>query len=97
MREPARLGDRLAARTGPVVGTSKMNPCGLVSAMLEAPVKSGPTSGPLTVSSQVIQAPHGIGPPEQFIIVPLMPVHASSTSPVRVVSMTVQPPRAFGS
>ncbi len=33
-------------------------------------MKSAPTSGPLTVSSQVTQAPHGIRPPEQFIIVP---------------------------
>ena len=60
-------------------------------------MKSGPTSGPLTVSSHVIQVPQGIGPPEQFIFVPLMPVQASSTSPVRVVSMTVQPPWAIGS
>ena len=50
--------------------------------MLDAPVKSGPTSGPLTVSSQVIQLPHGIGPPEQFIWVPLRLVNESTTSPV---------------
>ena len=48
-----------------------MKPCRCVSGTFEAPVKSGPTSGPLTVSSQVIQLPHGIGPPEQFIWVPL--------------------------
>ena len=74
-----------------------MKPCGLVSGTLETSVKSAPTSGPLTVSSQVIQVPHGIGPPEQFIWVPLMPVQASSTSPVSVVSMTVHPPWAIGS
>jgi len=34
-------------------------------------VKSGPTSGPFTVSSPVIQLPHGMIPPLQFIIVPL--------------------------
>ena len=45
-------------------------------------MKSGPTSGPLTVSSQVTQAPHGIRPPEQFIIVPLRLVNARITSPV---------------
>ena len=74
-----------------------MKPCGLVSGTFETPVKSAATSGPLTVSSQVIQTPHGIGPPEQFICVPLSPVQACSTSPKSVVSMTVQPPRAFGS
>jgi hypothetical protein len=31
----------------------------------------GPDVGPLTVSSQVIQLPQGMGPPEQFICVPL--------------------------
>ena len=40
-------------------------------------MKSGPTSGPLTVSSHVIQLPHGIRPPEQFICVPLRLVKAS--------------------
>ena len=54
----------------PRAGTSKTNPCGLVSGTFDAPVKSGPTSGPFTVSSQVIQLPHGMTPPLQFIIVP---------------------------
>ena len=40
------------------------------------PVKSGPTSGPFTVSSQVIQEPHGMLPPAQFIIVPFKLVEA---------------------
>jgi hypothetical protein len=48
-----------------------MKPCGLVRGTLDVPVKSGPTSGPLTVSSQVTHEPHGVWPPEQFIIVPL--------------------------
>ena len=59
------------------------------------PVKSGPTSGPLTVSSQVTQAPHGIRPPEQFIIVPLRLVKARITSPVPVTWMVVVPPCAW--
>jgi hypothetical protein len=68
----ASWANRPAAVTGsrsdcPRTGTSKMKPCRWVSGTLEAPVKSGPTSGPLTVSSQVIQLRHGIGPPEQFI------------------------------
>ena len=59
-------------------------------------MKSGPTSGPLTVSSQVTQDPHGIRPPEQFIIVPLMLVYARRTSPVRLTWTVVVPPRACG-
>ncbi len=47
-----------------------MYPCGFWSDTLEAPVKSGPTSGPFTVSSQVIQEPHGMTPPLQLYIVP---------------------------
>ena len=42
-------------------GTSKMKPCFCASGMFGAPVKSGPTSGPLTVSSHVIQLPQGMG------------------------------------
>src|SRR4029453_1620786 len=55
----------------PPTGTSKMNPWRCVSVTLEAPVKSGPTSGPLTVSSQLTQASQGMGPPQQFICGPL--------------------------
>ena len=68
-RPAAVIGSAVAS---PRTGTSKTKPCGLVSAVLGALVKSGPTSGPLTVSSQVTQLPHGIRPPEQFIWVPLM-------------------------
>ena len=64
-----------------LAGTAKTYPCGWVSGTLEAPVKSGPTSGPLMVSSQVTQAPQGIWPPEQFIIVPLRLVKDRITSP----------------
>jgi hypothetical protein len=81
----------------PFFGTSKTNPCRSVSATFGLPVKSGPTSGPLIVSSQVIQEPHGIGPPEQFIWVPLRLVKLRTTSPNRVTSTVVVPPRAIGS
>ncbi len=54
----------------PSAGTSKMYPCGFSSDTLEVPLKSGPTSGPLTVSSHVIQDPHGMTPPLQLNIVP---------------------------
>ena len=47
-----------------------MYPCGFSSDTLEVPLKSGPTSGPLTVSSHVIQDPHGMTPPLQLNIVP---------------------------
>ena len=60
-------------------------------------MKSGPTSGPLTVSSQVTHAPHGICPPEQFIIVPLRLVKERITSPYRVTWMVVVPPPAIAS
>ena len=60
-------------------------------------MKSGPTSGPLTVSSQVIQEPHGIRPPLQFIIVPLRLVNERITSPVWVTWVVVVPPRAIES
>ena len=60
-------------------------------------MKSGPTSGPLTVSSQVTQAPHGIWPPEQFIIVPLRLVKDRITSPCLVTWMVVVPPPALAS
>src|SRR5215218_10269 len=76
----------------PSAGTSKMKPWRCVSVTLEAAVKSGPTSGPLTVSSQVIQLPHGIRPPEQFICVPLRLVNALITSPEVVTSVVVVPP-----
>ena len=68
-----------------------------MSGTLDAPVKSGPTSGPLIVSSQVTQLPHGIGPPEQFICVPLRLVYECRTSPYRVTSIVVVPPPAIGS
>ena len=58
-------------------------------------MKSGPTSGPLTVSSQVIQAPHGMRPPAQFICVPFRLVKASRTSPNWLTIVVVQPPRAI--
>ena len=74
-----------------------MKPCRWVSGTLETPVKSGPTSGPLIVSSQVIQLPHGIGPPEQFICVPFRLVKLLTTSPVRLTSTVVVPPCAIGS
>ncbi len=67
------------------------------SGTFDTPVKSGPTSGPLTVSSHVIQLPHGIGPPEQFIWVPLRLVYASTTFPLGVTSIVVVPPRAAAS
>ena len=51
--------------------------------MFGAVVKSAPTSGPFTVSSQVIQLPHGMRPPAQFIWVPLRLVKAWTTSPLR--------------
>ncbi len=82
---------------GPPTGTSKMKPCGFFSGTLDTLVKSGPTSGPLIVSSQDIQAPHGIGPPEQFIWVPLRLVAECTTSPNRVTSVVVVPPRAIES
>ena len=65
--------------------------------MFGAPVKSGPTSGPFTVSSQVIQEPHGVGPPEQFIWVPLRLVNDLRTSPYLVTTIVVVPPRAIAS
>ena len=80
-----------------LTGTSNTYPCGFVSGTLEAPVKSAPTSGPLTVSSQVTQAPHGIRPPEQFIIVPFRLVNERITRPVGVTCTVVVPPRAIGS
>ena len=58
-----------------------MNPWRCSRVTFDALVKSGPTSGPLTVSSQVIQLPHGMVPPEQFIWVPLRLVKDRTTSP----------------
>jgi hypothetical protein len=74
-----------------------MKPCGSVRDVLGAPVKSGPTSGPLTVSSQVIQLPQGMRPPEQFICVPFRLVKARSTLPKRSTSTVVVPPLVIGS
>jgi hypothetical protein len=65
--------------------------------MFETPVKSGPTSGPLTVSSTVIQDPHGMTPPAQFICVPLRLVKAWTTCPSGVTSIVVVPPPAIES
>ena len=81
----------------PPAGTSKTNPWGWVSVTFDAPVKSGPTSGPLIVSSHVTQLPHGIGPPEQFICVPFRLVKERTTSPYRVTSIVVVPPPVIGS
>ncbi len=81
----------------PPEGTSKMNPCRCCNGTFETPVKSGPTSGPLTVSSQVIQLPHGMRPPEQFICVPLRLVNAWTTCPSSVTSLVVVPPPVMAS
>jgi hypothetical protein len=64
----------------PPAGTSKMKPCGFVRGAFDTPVKSGPTSGPFTVSSQLTHAPQGMRPPEQFIWVPFRLVKASTTN-----------------
>ena len=77
----------------PPAGTSKMNPWRCWSGTFDTPVKSAPTSGPLTVSSHVIQLPHGMRPPEQFIWVPLRLVNARTTSPNGVTAIVVVPPR----
>ena len=69
----------------------------LLSGTFETPVKSGPTSGPLTDSSQAIQAPHGIWPPEQAIMIPLRLVNAWRTSPRGVTSIVVVPAWAIAS
>src|SRR6266508_4490856 len=74
-----------------------MKPCGWVSDTFGTPVKSAPTSGPFTVSSQEIQLLHGIGPPLQLFWVPLRLVYACRTSPYSVTSMLVVPPRAIES
>jgi hypothetical protein len=68
-----------------------MYPCGFVRATFGLRVKSAPTSGPLIVSSQVTQAPHGMRPPAQFIIVPRRLVHAPRTSPSSLTIVVVQP------
>src|SRR5258705_4936498 len=57
-------------------------------------VKSSPTSYPLTVSSQVIQEPHGMRPPEQFICVPDRLANEYCTSPSWVTCTVDVPPRA---
>src|SRR5215203_3497565 len=61
------------------------------------PVKSGPTSGPLTVSSHVSHVPHGVGPPLQFCSVPLRETYDLMTWPSPSTSTVVVPPGAFGS
>ena len=82
-----RPADVIGVRSDcPPAGTSKMKPCRCVRAAFDTPVKSGPTSGPLTVSSQVIHAPHGITPPEQLFIVPFRLVKACTTCPSGVTS-----------
>ena len=53
----------------PLAGTSNTYPC-FLSSVFGVFVKSGPTSGPLTVSSHVNHDPHGVIPPAQFICVP---------------------------
>ncbi len=60
-------------------------------------MKSGPTSGPLTVSSHVIHEPHGITPPLQLNIVPFRLVWLRTTSPKGVTSTVVVPAPAFAS
>ena len=45
-----------------------------------------------SLSSQVSQLPHGVGPPAQLLIVPDRPTHSLRRRPERVTSMTVQPP-----
>ena len=61
------------------------------------PVKSLPTSGPLTVSSQVSHEPHGVAPPAQFICVPLQLTQESTLVAWRLTSSVVVPPPATGS
>ena len=78
-------------------GTSKTKPWGCSRNSFVCPVKSGVVSGPLTVSSHEIHEPHGMGPPEQFIIVPLRLVQASITSPCGVTRTEVVPPRPWAS
>jgi hypothetical protein len=88
------IGSPLAT---PSVGTSKRKPCGCWSGTLGTPVKSGPTSGPLTDSSQAIHVPQGICPPEQAIMTPFRLVYALTTSPCVVTSIVVVPARAIAS
>ena len=83
-------GNRLA-------GTSKTNPWGWVSSVFLLFWKSGPTSGPLTVSSQVTHEPQGMMPPEQLPTVPLRLVNARITSPFLVTWIVVVPPPPFAS
>ena len=101
MREPPGMRDRLAVRltmAGQVAdGHLEDIAVRLLERDVRGIVKSWPTSGPLTVSSQVIQAPHGIRPPEQFIIVPLRLVKARTTSPVGLTWTVVVPPPAASS
>src|SRR5688500_6902893 len=66
---------------------SNRNPGGCVDATFAAPVKSGPMSGPFTVSSHVIQAPQGMHPPAQFIWVPARLAYALYPPPFAETSM----------
>ena len=54
------------------------------------PVQAAPAL--VSVSSQVSQVPHGVGPPAQLTSVPEMPTHSPWLAPGVSVSMTVQPP-----
>jgi hypothetical protein len=60
-----------------------------------APAVGAPyRAGLISVSSQVSQVPHGVGPPAQLTAVPEMPTHSPKLRPCRSVSITVQPPPA---
>src|SRR5688572_19406516 len=54
-------------------------------------------SGPFVVSSQVIQVPHGVGPPAQFAFVPLRLTQSAVTLRSFVTSRVVVPPPERGS
>ena len=55
-------------------------------------LSSPPVPALASLSSQVSQEPHGVGPPAQLLIVPDRPTHSERRLPLRVTSMTVQPP-----
>ena len=97
-RPALRIGSLASAGSaGSWAGTSKTYPCFCWSWLLSWPVKSLPTSGPLTVSSHDSQLPHGIAPPEQFIWLPLRLTALLATLPKRSTSTVVVPPPAAGS
>ena len=58
-------------------------------------MKSGPTSGPLTVSSAVIHVFQGVAPPAQFICVPLQLTQDSTLAAWRLTSSVIVPPPAI--